>query len=180
MRKLASEFELKFGMLQAFECIYGTLMRIKCPIENLQDCYNHKQFSLNVQAVCDSHRRLIDIESKWPVSDHDEKVLANFAISKNLREFTSYYLQCHFTRTRSYSKLFNWWPSISPKLPYSRKEYQNCSINSEVIFNNLLWSTRNQVECSFEILKAWLGFLRKMVDLELESVHIVVYCCFVL
>ena len=64
MRKLASEFELKFGMLQAFECIYGTLMRIKCPIENLQDCYNHKQFSLNVQAVCDSHRRLIDIESK--------------------------------------------------------------------------------------------------------------------
>ena len=85
MRKIASEFELKFRMLQAFECIYGTLIHIKCPIENLQDFYNYKQFSLNVQAVCDSRWRLIDIEIKWPVSDHDAKVFANFAISKNLR-----------------------------------------------------------------------------------------------
>ena len=42
-RRIASEFELKFGMPQAFGC--------KRSIENLQDY--HYKFSLNVQAVCD-------------------------------------------------------------------------------------------------------------------------------
>ena len=64
--------------------------------------------------------------------------------------------------------------------PYSMKEYQSCSSNSEVIFNNLLRSARNQVECSFVRLKARWDFLRRMVDLKLETVPIVVYCCFVL
>ena len=57
---------------------------------------------------------------------------------------------------------------------YSMKEYQSCSINPEVIFNNLLRSARNQVECSFRRLKARWGFLRRMVDLKLETVPIVV------
>ena len=60
------------------------------------------------------------------------------------------------------------------------KEYQSCSINSEVILNNLLRSARNQVECSFGRLNAQWGFLRRMVDLKLETIPIVVYCCFVL
>ena len=59
------------------------------------------------------------------------------------------------------------------------KEYQSYSSNSEVIFSNLLRSARNQVECSFERLKTRWGFLRRMVDLELETDPIVVYCCFV-
>ena len=32
MRKIASEFELKFGMLQAFVCIDGRNIRIKHPV----------------------------------------------------------------------------------------------------------------------------------------------------
>ena len=37
MRKKASEFELKFGMVQAFGLIDGTHIPIKCPPENSQD-----------------------------------------------------------------------------------------------------------------------------------------------
>ena len=40
-----------------------------------------------------------------------------------------------------------------PLTLYSMKEYQSCSSNSEVIFDNLLRSARNQVECSLEDLK---------------------------
>ena len=58
------------------------------------------------------------------------------------------------------------------------KEYQSCSSNSEVIFNNLLRSARNQIECSFGRLKARWGFLRRMVDFKLETVPIVVCYCF--
>ena len=107
-----SEFEWKFGMAQASGCIDGIHIHIKRPIENSQN-YNYKQFfSLNVQAVCDSRGRFIDVECKWPGSVHDAKVFANLANSKNLRDYTSFYLQYPFTRTKSYSKLFNWWPSI--------------------------------------------------------------------
>ena len=37
MRKIASEFELKFGMPQAFGCIDGKHIHIKLPMENSQD-----------------------------------------------------------------------------------------------------------------------------------------------
>ena len=83
MRKIAPEFELKFGMAQAFGCIDGKHIHIKRPIENLQDYNNYKQFfSLNVQFVYGSRERLIDVEYKWHGSVHDAKVFANSAISE--------------------------------------------------------------------------------------------------
>ena len=44
MREKASEFELKFGMIQAFGCIDGTHIAVKRPIDNSQDFFNCKQF----------------------------------------------------------------------------------------------------------------------------------------
>ena len=60
------------------------------------------------------------------------------------------------------------------------KEYDNCSSNSKVVFNSLLRSARNPVECAFGRLKARWSFLTKKVDLSLESVRTVIYACFVL
>ena len=106
-------------------------------------------------------------------------MFANSAISENLRDNLLPII---------YSTLFPGQDPIPNYLigepvylltPYSMKEYQSCSSNSEVIFSNLLRSGRNQVECSFERLKTRWGFLRRMVDLELETDPIVVYCCFV-
>ena len=52
MRRKVSEFEAKFGMINAFGCIDGTHIPIKCPIDDSQDLFCYKQyFSLNVQAV---------------------------------------------------------------------------------------------------------------------------------
>ena len=54
MRKKVSEFEAKFGMIQAYSCIYGTHIPLIAPRENSHDFYCYKQFySLNVQGVCD-------------------------------------------------------------------------------------------------------------------------------
>jgi hypothetical protein len=58
MRQKVSEFETKFGMVQAFGCIDGTHIPMKRPIVDSQDYFNYKQFfSLNVQAVCDFYGR---------------------------------------------------------------------------------------------------------------------------
>ena len=54
MREKVSEFEAKFGMIQAFGCIDGIHVPIKCPLENSQDYFCYKQYySLNVQVVHD-------------------------------------------------------------------------------------------------------------------------------
>jgi hypothetical protein len=52
MRQKASEFELKFGMIQAIGCIDGTHIAIKRPPDNSQDFFNYKQFFLSMSKLC--------------------------------------------------------------------------------------------------------------------------------
>lgn len=83
MREKVSEFELKFGMIQAF--VDGTHIPIKSPKGNSQDYFCYKQFySLNVQAVCDYRGMFMDVDCRWPGSVHDAKVFANSTINKSL------------------------------------------------------------------------------------------------
>ena len=161
MRKIASEFALKFGMPQAFGCIDGTHTHIKRPTENSQDYYNYEQFfSLNIQAVCDSRGRFMVVECKWPRSVHDAKVFANSAISKNLRDNLLPITYSTLLPGQDPIPSYLIGDPADPLTPYSMKEYQSCSSNSEVVFNNLLRSARNQVECSFGRLKAqWWSFI---------------------
>ena len=67
MIQKVSEFELKLGMIQAFSCIDGTHIPLKLPMINSQDCFKYNQFySINVQAICDSHGLFMDIDRRWP------------------------------------------------------------------------------------------------------------------
>ena len=58
------------------------------------------------------------------------------------------------------------------------KECETCSQNSPVIFNNILRSVRNPVECAFGRLKARWSFLTSTIDLKLDFVPTAVYACF--
>ena len=85
MYQKASEFEIQFGMAQAFGCIDGTHILIKTPSENSQDFFCYKQFhSLNVQAVCDFRGLFMDVDCRWPGSCHDAKVFSNSMIHKRI------------------------------------------------------------------------------------------------
>ena len=53
------------------------------------------------------------------------------------------------------------------------KEYESCNTNDQVVFNNLLRSARNPIECAIRRLK-------KKIDLKLSSVPTLVYACCVL
>ena len=46
MREKVSEFEIKFGMIQAFGCIDETHIPIKKSLTGSQDYFNYKQFFL--------------------------------------------------------------------------------------------------------------------------------------
>ena len=67
-----------------------------------------------------------------------------------------------------------------PLTQFCMKEHQSCTSNGQVLFNNMLRSARNQIECAFGRLKAWWGFLSRKVDPKFESIPTVVYSCFVL
>ena len=50
-----------------------------------------------------------------------------------------------------------------PLRPHCIKEYESCSNDAEVIFNSMLRSARNQIECDFGCLKArWAILIRKI------------------
>ena len=181
MRNITSQFALKFGMTQAFGCIDGTHVQVKRPESDSQDFFNYKQyFSLNIQAVCDSNGYFIDVECMWPGSVHDAKVFANSSVSKNLTngQLPVTYLTL-IPGCNSVSSYLIGDPAY-PLTKFCIKEYQSCSNNAEVIFNNMLRSARNQVECAFGRLKARWRFLTRKIDLKLESVPTVAYTCFIL
>ena len=67
-----------------------------------------------------------------------------------------------------------------PLLPYLMKEYANPRNNEEVIFNNMLRSASNPIECAFGRLKARWQILNKRIDLGLVFVPKIVYSCLVL
>ena len=60
------------------------------------------------------------------------------------------------------------------------KEYESCNINEQVVFNKLLKSARNPIECSFGRLRACWSILKKKIDLKLSSVPTHAYACCVL
>lgn len=67
-----------------------------------------------------------------------------------------------------------------PLLPYCMKEFPSTHSNEEVIFNNMLRSARNPIECAFGRLKARWQILNKRIDMGLTFVPEIIYACFVL
>ena len=57
--------------------------------------------------------------------------------------------------------------------------FTNYNSDKEVIFNNKLRSARNQVVCSFGLLKARWAILTRKMDLKLEALPTVI-CVFIL
>jgi len=181
MEVKAAQFELKFGMVQAFGCIDGTHIPIKTPAENSQDYFNYKQFhSLNVQAVCDYCGYFLDVECVWPGSCHDAKVFSNSKICKRLRN--KVLPETYRIVLPGHKKIPNYviGDPAYPLTPNCLKEYESCATNAQVIFNNMLRSARNPIECAFGRLKARWGILTRRIDLDLTKVPTLIIACFVL
>ena len=60
------------------------------------------------------------------------------------------------------------------------KELESCKNNEHVVFNQMLRSARNPVECAFGRLKARWSILTRTMDLSLNIIPTVVYSRFTL
>ena len=64
--------------------------------------------------------------------------------------------------------------------PNLMKEFTTCTTNVQVMFDDLLRSSRKPIECTYGRLKGKWQILNKPVDLELEHVPQIMHSCFVL
>ena len=111
---------------------------------------------------------------------HDARVFANCQIQTGYSQMKIplYYREL-ISGCESVPQLLLGDPAY-PSLPYLMKEYDSCNSNEEVIFNQMLRSTRNQIECAFGRLKERWRILTRPIDLHLDRIPSVVYSCFVL
>ena len=148
----------KFGFHRVLGCIDGTHIPISEPHENPHDYFSHNmKYTINVQTTGDCNGRFTDVDVKWPGSLHDAHVFANSEVQKG------------------YSK-----EKFKLYIYLSYKEYAICQGNNEVMFNTMLGSARNQMECAFGRLKAQWRILLRLMELKFEDIPDIVLVCFAL
>ena len=138
------------------------------------------KYAINVQAIGDCNGRFTDVDIKWPGSLHDARVFANSEVQKG---YTKGKFKLYYEELLPGDELI---PQILlsdpayPLLPYVMKEYAVCQGNNEVMFNTMLRSARNQIECAFGRLKARWRILLRPMELKFENIPDIVLACFVL
>ena len=137
-------------------------------------------YTINCQAICDGYGKFINVEVKWQGSVHDARVFANCEKQNNYfsGKFNLFYKEI-LPEHDCIPQLFLADPAY-PLLLYVMKEYEHCSTNKEVVFNQMLRSTWNTIECLFGKLKARWRILQRPMDIPVDKLPNVIYPCFVL
>ena len=181
LEKLTKNFEDKFGFPMAVGCIDGTHIPVCQPNKNPHDYFCCKmKHSINVQAVCDHEGCFLDVDCSWSGSVHDAKVFGNSAINKLFQENKLPNVEKKLNSNDIDVPPVLLGDLAYPLLPSALKEYSTCTSDDEAMFNIMLCSVRNQIECAFGRLKARWRILNRPMDLAIEHVPSIVYACFVL
>jgi len=181
VEETSSHFLNRFGFPNVIGCIDGTHIPIKQPTENPHDYFSYKLcYTLNCQAICDAYGKFLNVEVKWPGSVHDARVFANSTVQNGFtkRKFQNYYKEL-LPGEQPVPQFLLGDPAY-PLLPYVMKEYDSCTSNDQVVFNQMLRSARNQIECAFGRLKGRWRILLRPMDIPTERLPIIIFSCFVL
>ena len=127
----------------------------------------HGNFSVNVQAICDSDCKFWDVDASWPGSVHDSRMFANSQVKLMLSNNTldgillgdSGYKQYPFLLTPAY---------LNPSTP------------AQQLFNKSHKTTRVKIEDAFGQLKRRFACLRMGLRISLPRVATTIIACFIL
>ena len=177
----ASQFQQRFGFPQVIGCIHRTDIPIKQPSKNARDYYFYKLcYTLNCHVISNAFGQFINVEVKLRGSVHDEWVFASCDILKGFTnvKFKLFYKELVPGEECVPQTLVG--DPAYPLLPYMMKKFEHCKSNEEVIFNQMLRSARNQIECPFGRLKARWWILMRPMDIPVSHLSNVIFTCFVL
>ncbi|CAC5421210.1 HARBI1 [Mytilus coruscus] len=120
----------------------GTHVRIKSPSVDEHIFVNRKKFhSINVQGVCDSNLKLLNIVSQWSGATHDAFIWSIATV-------------CELFENRTISDGWLLGDSGYPVRPWLLTPVLNPSTRKQQTYNGAHMRTRNVVERSFGVLKA--------------------------
>ncbi|KAF9800223.1 hypothetical protein SFRURICE_004436 [Spodoptera frugiperda] len=156
----------RFPRVIALDCTHVT---IQSPGGDSAENYRNRKshFSINVQVVCDSQLRCLDIVTRWPGSVHDQTI------------FNNSFLKQRFESGQFGNSL------ILGDSGYELKQYLltpflNPSSPAENLYNEAHIRTRNTVERCFGVCKNRFPVLRRQITLNLNRVQAIIVACFVL
>jgi hypothetical protein len=156
----------------------GVAIRIRSPTiiqDNVTDPGNYYCrkgfFALNMQAICDSQKRILWLSSGHKGSTHDSFAFTETKLNKLLKQKQQYLFN---------NRLFIIGDSAYPLQSYMIVPYANVESNStEDGFNYYHSRTRIHIECAFgEIIMRWGIFWRKLAFHLKNDGPIINACCF--
>ncbi|KAJ8926239.1 hypothetical protein NQ314_021403, partial [Rhamnusium bicolor] len=160
--EILTDFE-NIGFKDVLGIIDGTHVRIDTPWEDPESLYNRKKFySVHVQALCDSKRKIRDVFIGFPGSVHDGRVFRNSTLCNTLEEKCG---EKYILGDSAYPCLRNY-KNRRPLTPM------------EVNFNKKLSHVRVRIEHTFGLLKQKF---RQLYHLKLRGMvvicHFIRACC---
>ena len=118
------------------------------------------------------------MEVKWPGSLHDARFFSNCDVQKRFSDGKLDLFHKELLPEEEYVAQLLLGDPAFPLLPYVMKEFDHCSINEEVIFNQMLRAARNQI--AFGRLKTRWRILLGPMDIPVQKLSNVIFACFVL
>lgn len=162
-----------FYSIAGFPRVVGALdcthIKIKSPGGNNAELFrNRKQFfSINVQVVCDSNLKILDIIARWPGSVHDSTIFNNSPL-------------CAAMENNAYGNTFLLGDSGYPCKPYLLTPLLNPDTPSKEAYNRAQIATRNPIERCFGVLKRRFPCLHVGMAIKLNNVLKVIVACAIL
>ncbi|KAI4469675.1 hypothetical protein MML48_1g02985 [Holotrichia oblita] len=145
-------FQRKYRMPNILGAVDGTHVGIVKPQENENTYVNRKGYhSINVQIICDSTLKIINVVARYPGSSHDSFVWRYSRVA--------HVMKANYENGDHISKLIG--DSGYPCLPWLLVPLRNPNTPAQVRFNNTFKTTRSCVECCIGILKGRFRCLLK-------------------
>ena len=177
------DFRDRVGFPQVVAALDGCHVPIIAPLQSPEDYVNRKGFhAVTLQGLVDSNYRFVDIFVGWPAKVHDARVFQNSPLFSHCCART--FLPLQLSQVISGVRVP---PLIVGDSAYALSDWlmkpftDNGNLTLEQVnFNKILSMTRVVVENAYGRLKGRFRCIAKRLDLDVETVCLVIAACCVL
>ncbi|XP_040354426.1 protein ALP1-like [Ixodes scapularis] len=170
LERLSRDFEEVFGVPGTIGCVDGSYITIERPAKKIRSTYvnRHGYPSLTLQAICDRHKRFLDVTTGHPSKVHDARVYRTSSIADKLPEIC---------RRSQYHILGNAAYPLREYMLTPFRDYGRLTAKQRN-FNLKFSGTRVLIENSFADLKKRFRQLKLLEFITVDhSAKFIIACC---